>query len=204
MAKEFTHALNEGRRGGWRGFVAGREFEEAGNDSENSGVGGEGGATFGGDVGEVTVKLVENILGELTVHETTRGAGVIVVEYEAERATLADGAEAVLNVGRDNKEIAGVGVVFAVADVLHAVAGKVENELGVRVGVGGDLGEAVAVELQFTQHETKGVNLDFLDEQGAPGQHGESNGETGHSRRAESGFVLGRVGDVLTLATCSG
>jgi hypothetical protein len=100
-------------------------------------------------VGEVTVKLVEDVLGQLTVHETTRGAGVIVVEHEAERATLADGAEAVLNVGRDDKEIAGVGVVFAVADMLHAVAGEVEDELGVRVGMGGDLGEAVAVQLQF-------------------------------------------------------
>jgi hypothetical protein len=42
--------------------------------------------------------------------------------------------------------------------------------------VRGDLGLAVAVELQFAQHETEGVDLDFLDEQGTPGEHGGTGG----------------------------
>jgi hypothetical protein len=37
------------------------------------------------------------------------------------------------------------------------------------VRVQGDLGFAVAVELQFAQDKTEGGNLDFLDEDGTPG-----------------------------------
>lgn len=113
-----------------------------------------------------------------------------VVEHEAERPAVAAEGETMGCAGRDNEEIAGARHPAASADVLHAFAAEVEDELGVVMRMRGNLGLAVAVELEFAQHKAERVNFDLLDEDGAPSEH-------------EVGFVLVKVGFVLTQGECS-
>ncbi len=113
--------------------------------------------------------------------------GRIVVDHEANREVVALLGEAVRRRWRNDKQIPGASDPMMAADGLRALAGKVKNQLGEVVAMRGDLGMAVPVQLQFPQHEPEGVNLDFLDQDRTPGEHG-------------VGFVLVKVGFVLTQA----
>ncbi len=115
------------------------------------------------------------------------GACEIVVEDEAKRAAAADVRKAMRRAWRNDEEVARPRPAPPSADGLHALAREVENQLGKGVAVERNLGVAVAVELQFAQHEAERVNFDLLDQDGAPGEHG-------------VGFVLAKVGFVLTQA----
>jgi hypothetical protein len=66
--------------------------------------------------------------------------------------------------GGDKKQVPSAGWSTTSDGGLNALARKVEDELGVGVAVGSNLGVTVAVELKFAQDETQGVDFNLLNQ----------------------------------------
>ena len=86
----------------------------------------------------------------------------LVIENEAQGTAWAGNGKSVGSSGGNDKQVPGPGWSTTSDSGLNALAGKVEDELGVSVAVRGNLGVAVAVELKFAQDETQGVNFNLL------------------------------------------
>lgn len=121
------------------------------------------------------------------MHRTRLGAVFhLVVEHQAQWPARLQRGKTMRRAGRDNEQIAGTGVTLATIDDLQAFAGQKEDKLRIIVLMRADFRVTVAVELEFAQHKTEGVNLDLLDEDWTPGGH--------------VGNMLSKVGNVLTQA----
>lgn len=148
LAEAGAHAFDHGGgRGGQGGGGGASWFQEAGDHGDDGGVVGEHEPSLGGDFSEEAVEFVQGVLGEATMKETAGGPAFFVVEHKAEWPTVAGGGVAVGHARWDDEQIAGVGLVAFIADDLAAFAGEEKDELGEVVGMGGDLGFAVSVEL---------------------------------------------------------
>ena len=153
-AKAFADANHErGRLGERRGIFGARGLEEPGDHRKNGGVVGKRKATLGGNAGEQRVKFVESLLRKVAV-EDSRAAAPFVIKGEAERSARARHGEAVIDAGRQDKEIARPGLDAALANDLNPLAREVEDKLMVGVVMRSDLGLPMAVQLQFAQHKT--------------------------------------------------
>ncbi len=95
----------------------------------------------------------------------------LVIENEAQGTAWAGNGKSVGSSRGDDKQISGAGRSTTSDGGLNALAGKIEDELGVGVAVGSNLGVAVAVELKFAQDETQGVDFNLLNQQRAPSVH---------------------------------
>ena len=94
-----------------------------------------------------------------------------VIENEAQGTAWAGNGKSVGSSGGDKKQVPSAGWSTTSDGGLNALARKVEDELGVGVAVGSNLGVAVAVELKFAQDETQGVDFNLLNQQRAPSMH---------------------------------
>ena len=119
------------------------------------------------------MQFVEPRRGQLAVTRSNPARSFkVVIEDKAEGPAASLECETMRRLAGNDKKVSGAGRMSPAGYCLHALARKIEDELGMRVPVRPNLRFAVAVKLELSQHEPQRVDFDFSNEDGTPGQHG--------------------------------